>query len=194
MRKLARFDIMDYVLYEERRAELRQNIARIKEPRRIFLGEKVLFLFENTEMVRDHVLETIWVEKLFSERDLLRQLEIFNPLIANQGELRCTMIILGNADWERPKRMKPWKELSSHIYLILNDGRKVYAQTPESSFINQHPGTLRVLNFNCGNNYPVILGSDHSEFKLEKKLSLLQQSALREDLHITNNTIHKNIH
>ena len=143
MRKLARFDIMDYVLYEERRAELRQNIARIKEPRRIFLGEKVLFLFENTEMVRDHVLETIWVEKLFSERDLMRQLEIFNPLIANQGELRCTMIILGNADWERPKRMKPWKELSSHIYLILNDGRKVYAQTPESSVINQHPGTLQ---------------------------------------------------
>ncbi|MBI2519191.1 MAG: DUF3501 family protein [Bdellovibrio sp.] len=194
MRKLERYDIMDYMLYEEKRSELRHHIAKMKEPRRIFLGDQLLFIFENTEMVRDHVLETIRIDKLFSEHDLLRQLEIFNPLLANAGELRCTMIVLGTSDWDGPKRVKPLKELSVHIYLILNDGRKVYAQAPETASINQYPGTLKVLNFICGNNYPVLIGSDHREYKLEKKLSPLQQNALREDLESTSNVIHRDLH
>ena len=56
MRKLERSDITDFVTYQEKRAELRRDIQKVKRPRRIFLGDKLLFLFENTEMVRDHVL------------------------------------------------------------------------------------------------------------------------------------------
>lgn len=184
MRKLERSDIMDYMSYQEKRAELRRDIARIKKPRRIFLGEKLLFLFENSEMVRDHVLETISLEKLFSEHDLLRQLEVFNPLIGEKGELRCTMIILDDVDWEKPKRMKLWKELASHVYLILNDGQKIYGTAPEIIVANQHPCSFRVLNFKCGDRYPIALGTDYDigGYKLEVKLSSSQQRALREDL------------
>jgi len=183
VRKLERFDIMDPLLYEEKRAELKRHIVKIKEPRRVFLGDKLLFIFENTEMVRDHIQEKIRTDKIFREHDVLRQLEIFNPLIADAGELRCTMIVLSNADWERPHKIRPWKDLVSHIYFILDDGRKVYAQAAELAVINQHPGTLRVLTFFCGTQFPVIIGSDFKEYKIEKKLTVSQQKALQEDLH-----------
>ncbi len=194
MRKLERYDLMDYVQYEEKRAEFRLNSTKIKEPRRIFLGDKLLFIFENTEMVRDHVLETIRIEKLFSEHDLLRQLDIYNPLIADAGEIRCTMIILGHTDWEKPEKIKPWKELSSHIYLVSNEGRKIYAHTPDFPSINQHPGTLRVLSFMCGNEYPVAIGSDYKDYKLEAKLRDSQQKALQEDLTVKENVLRPTLH
>ncbi|MBI2519189.1 MAG: DUF3501 family protein [Bdellovibrio sp.] len=194
MRKLQRFDIMDYLLYEEKREELRRNIMKIKRPRRIFIKDKLLFLFENTEMVRDHVLETIRLEKLFSEHDLLRQLDVFNPLIGEHGELRCTMIVLNSLDWERPKRMKMWKELASHIYLVLDDGQKVYAQIPEIPAINRHPCSIRVLKFVCGSHYPVKIGSDFSDLKVEEKLSVAQQKALREDLAASSNILEPALH
>ncbi|MEK6625913.1 MAG: DUF3501 family protein [Bdellovibrionota bacterium] len=191
MRKLERSDIMDFITYQEKRAELRRDIQKVKRPRRIFLGDKLLFLFENTEMVRDHVLETINLEKLFSEHDLLRQLEVFNPLIADQGELRCTMIILNDVDWEKAKRVKLWRELASHVYIISNDGRKIYSRAPAIAVVNQHPCSFRVLSFDCGNQYPVVIGTDYEigGYKLEAKLTMSQQKALREDLNAMNNII-----
>ncbi|MBI2519187.1 MAG: DUF3501 family protein [Bdellovibrio sp.] len=188
MRKLERFDVMDYVQCEVKRAELKRTLPKLKRPRRIFLGNKLLFLFENTEIIRAHVLENIGQEKLFSERDLLRQIEVFNPLIAEQGELRCTMIILNDIEWERAKRIRLWKELVPHIYLILNQGRKIFAEAPWIPVANQHPCSMRVLKFDCGNQFPIKIGSNYSadpEYQGEEKLSTAQQKALREDLHIT---------
>ena len=185
MRKLERFDIMDYVQCEEKRAEVRRNGVKQKKARRLFLGERLLFLFENTDIVRAHIFENISHGKLFSEHDLIRQLEVFNQLIAEPGELRCTMIIFGNADCERAKRIKLWKGLPSHIYLVLRDGRKIHAQAPEIPMVNQHPCSMRVLKFACGNQYPVKIGSDYSsesEYQAEAELSISQQRALREDL------------
>ncbi len=195
MKKLERSDLMDFMAYDEQKASLRRNIWRIKRPRRIFVGDKLLFLFENTEMVRDHVLETISLEKLFSEHDLIRQLDFFNPLIGEPGELRCTMIMLNNDDWEKPTRIKLWRELAAHVYLILDDGRKIYAQIPEISVVNQHPCSFRLLSFPCGNNYPVILGTDAvmSGNKLETKLTTSQQKALKEDLATDESEIYNNL-
>ncbi len=186
MRKLERFDVMDYVLYEDKRQELTHNVKKIKDLRRIFLGDKLLFLFENTEIVKNHALGSIARAKLFTEHDLIRQLEVFNELIPDEGELKCTMIILNDVDWERTKRVKLWEDLSSHIYLILNDGRKVYGEAPETSVVNQHPCSMRLLKFFCGDDhYPVKIGSDYTsdhEYHLEETLSHAQQRALQEDL------------
>ena len=187
MRKLQRFDVMDYVQCEEKRAELARALPKLKRPRRIFLGDKLLFLFENTEIIKAHVLECIGQEKLFSERDLLRQIEVFNPLIADSGELRCTMVILNNIDWEREERVQLWQDLASHIYLILSDGRKVFAEVPQIPVANRHPCSMRVLKFVCDHHYPVKIGSNYSadcEYNREEELSKAQQKALQEDLNI----------
>jgi len=185
MRKLQRFDIMDYAQVEEKYQEFKKKLDQTKKFRRIFLGEKLLFLFENTDMVKNHILETVRRDKLFDEHDLNRLLDIYNQLIAGPGELRCTMIILNDIEWERSKRVKLWKELSAHIYLVMDDGHKVYGESPEVLVANQHPCSMRVLKFACGNQFPKSLGADYpddSGYYKEIKLTTSQQNALHEDL------------
>ncbi len=198
MRKLERSDIMDYLMYQEMKEEFRLKIYKMKKARRIFLGDKLLFIFDNTEMVKNRILETIEHEKLFLEQDLVRQLDFFNPLIAGPGELRCSMIVLNDdLGWEKSKRIKFWHDLAAHIYFVLDNGTTIYAEKPQISELNQHPCSMRLLKFFCGNHFPIKIGSDYfldSEYQREERLTNLQQQVLREDLNILQVPVATTIH
>mgnify|MGYP000219825156 CR=1 FL=1 len=94
MKPVDRSEILDYVTYDERRAELRPRAMAAKATRRVVLaGGTLTFLFENRDTVRYQVQEMMRTERIVKEADVLHELHTYNELLGGPGELGCTLLI-----------------------------------------------------------------------------------------------------
>ena len=80
-RKVARSELLDYQTYDDQRDGLRDEIMRIKQPRRIHLGDELTFLFENTETIRYQIQEMMRAERIVKEAAIQHELDTYNGLL-----------------------------------------------------------------------------------------------------------------
>ena len=105
MKRVTRQEILDYVTYEEQRDKFRKNIMKIKELRRINVAGVLSFLFENTDTVRYQIQEMIRVERIVKETDIQHEINTYNELLGDSGELGCTLLIEIDDPDERDEKL-----------------------------------------------------------------------------------------
>ncbi len=127
-RKVERSEILDYVTYEEQRKQIRASAMKAKEKRRIHLGENLTLLFENHETVRYQILEMIRAERIVKEADIQHEIDTYNELLGEEGEIGCTLLIEIEEPKEREKKLKEWLGLPEKVYVKLEDGTKIFAK------------------------------------------------------------------
>ncbi len=182
MKKIQRTDILDYVTYEDRRTEIRESAMRVKDARRIHLGDHLTFLFENTETIRYQVLEMVRAEKIVRETDIQHELETYNELIGGPGEICATLLIeIEDADL-RAKKLVEWVGLPEKLYLKLEDGSRAYAQADERQNEDAKISSVQFLRFSCGGQTPTAIGCGHPGCENESPLTESQVNALAVDL------------
>jgi len=93
MKKLELDDILGLERYEQARPELRKRIIGMKKNRRVSVGDRVTFVFENRETMRFQVQEMVRAERIVDLDKLRDELEVYNELIPAAGELSATMLI-----------------------------------------------------------------------------------------------------
>lgn len=93
MKKLAVADITPLADYEAERAEFRRRIIALKAHRRIAVGDLITLVFENRETVRFQIQEMVRVERIHDEGKIHEELEVYNGLIPDEGELSATLFI-----------------------------------------------------------------------------------------------------
>ncbi len=93
MEKLALNDIKDLRDYERSREEYRNKIIALKKIRRISLGPIVTLLFENRETILFQIQEMARAEKIMSDKGIQEELDAYNPLIPEMGQLSATLFI-----------------------------------------------------------------------------------------------------
>jgi hypothetical protein len=92
-RKLTMDDIVDLRAYEREREEFRARVIEQKRLRRVPVGPIVTCLFENTDTIRLQIQEMARVERMLRDEQIQEELDIYNPLIPDAGELSATMFI-----------------------------------------------------------------------------------------------------
>src|SRR3954453_12803271 len=92
-RKLTLDDITDLRAYERERAEFRADIIELKKRRRVGVGPFVTLVFENRDTVRFQVQEMARAERIADDDAIQAELDVYNPLIPQPGELVATMFI-----------------------------------------------------------------------------------------------------
>lgn len=92
-RKLTIDDIDDIRAYERDRDVFRQHVIELKRKRRVGVGPFISFVFENRDTVRFQIQEMARVEKIASDEGIQTELDIYNPLVPDPGELCATMFI-----------------------------------------------------------------------------------------------------
>ena len=182
MNKVLREEIVDYVSYGEKRSETRKKLIDIKEQRRIHVGENLTFLFENRDTVKYQVQEMMWVEKIVREKDILHEIETYNELIGQQGELGCTLLIEIDSQEKRTKLLVDWMGLPEKIYGLKSDGTKVRADFDHRQVGEERLSSVQYLKFNFGEEAPVALGVDHPKLNIEISLNESQRDSLQLDL------------
>jgi hypothetical protein len=86
-------DIEDLRAYERGRAEYRRKVIELKRRRRVAVGPIVSFVFENRETVRSQIQEMARAERMVSDEQIQKELDVYNPLIPGPGELSATLFI-----------------------------------------------------------------------------------------------------
>ena len=182
MVNVKREEILDYVTYDEKRSEIRSNIMKIKEPRRINVGGILSFLFENKDTVRYQIQEMIRVERIVKEEDILHEINTYNEILGKSGELGCTLLIEIDDPNERNEKLNQWIDLPKHLFLKLEDKRKVYAKFDDRQIGESRLSSVQYIKFDTEGVTPIAIGSDFSLFLSETILSQDQKNALQDDL------------
>ncbi|MEX0665187.1 MAG: DUF3501 family protein [Acidimicrobiia bacterium] len=93
MRKLSTSDIKDLREYERERDEFRAEIIATKNRRRLNLGDLISIVFENTDTMRFQIQEMARAEKMLRDEQIAHEINTYNQLLPETGELSGTMFI-----------------------------------------------------------------------------------------------------
>jgi hypothetical protein len=105
MKKITLADLLTVEAYEAQRPAIRQAIMDHKKTRRVPLGPNAMVHFEDYMVMRYQVLETIRAEKIREDKDILEELEAYNPLIPDGKNLKATFMLEYPDASERKERL-----------------------------------------------------------------------------------------
>ena len=91
--KLTIDDIADLRAYERERDAFRDHVIALKKKRRIAVGPIITLVFENRDTVRFQIQEMARAERMLTDEAIQTELDIYNPLIPESGQLAATMFI-----------------------------------------------------------------------------------------------------
>lgn len=183
MKLVERAEILDFVTYEEQRPEIQAAALAAKRLRRIVVGQCLTFLIENRVTMRYQVLEMIRTEKIVRESDIQHEIDTYNELIGQGGELGVTLLVGLEDPAQRDENLRRWTALPSHVYALLADGTRVRARWDERQISDDRLSSVQYLKFPVGGRVPAAFGIDFAgELVAETALTAEQQAAIAGDL------------
>jgi hypothetical protein len=182
MKLIAREDVLDYVTYNEKRDDVRGRIMELKKPRRVFVGEHLTFLFENTDTMLYQVQEMMRAEQIVREADITHEIATYNEVLGGPGELGCTLLIEIADPAERDIKLRAWHALPRHLYVKLESGELVRAKFDERQVGEERLSSVQYIKFDTKGAVPVAVGCSLPELTVEHVLASEQRKVLAEDL------------
>ena len=146
MRKIERADILSLADYEAVRDARRVSVREARKHRRVQLCALVALVFENRESMILQVHEMCRAERIADEAKIAEEIEVYNDLVPDAGELRATMLI------EVTDRDAMDRELTrlvgiEHHAALLNDGERLPAIPLEPRERTDRTSAVHFLRF-----------------------------------------------
>lgn len=138
--KLILSDIADQRAYERERQDFRAHIIDLKKRRRVHVGPVLTVLFENRDTIRFQIQEMARVEKLTTDEAIQNELDTYNPLVPDAGQLCATVFIELTTD----EQLREWlpKLVGIEQSLLLQLGEGAGAQRVRAITDEAHAGQL----------------------------------------------------
>jgi len=131
MNAIARDTLMTLEAYAKCRKEFREKVLAHKKHRKIFLGDHVTLIFEDELTIRYQIQEMLRAEKIFEERDILNELEAYNPLVPDGSNWKATMMIEYTDPEQRRQALARLKGIEDRVWICVEGGERVYAIADE---------------------------------------------------------------
>jgi hypothetical protein len=93
MSKVTLDEIVGPERYEQLRPAVRQRTIEMKKHRRVAVGDRVTFVFENHDTMLFQIQEMVRAEHLTDLDRIRDEIDVYNALIPADGELSTTMLI-----------------------------------------------------------------------------------------------------
>lgn len=130
-RKLGLADIADVRAYERERDEFRPHVIELKRRRRVHLGTIVTLVFENRDTIRFQIQEMARVEKLTTDAEIQIELDTYNPMVPEPGQLCATMFLELTSDEQMREWLSKLVNVENSVLLDLANGDSVRAVVDE---------------------------------------------------------------
>jgi hypothetical protein len=191
MQKIALGEIKNLYEYEKVRDAFRRDVIALKARRRIAVGDRLSFVFENRQTVLFQIQEMIRAERIVTDERIQDEVDVYNDLIPDPGQLSATLFI----EIEDRDRIKP--ELDR--FMGIDEGRHVWLQVGREFAIagefeagHSKEDKLAAVHFvrftlpeparRAFAREPVALVVDHPGYRARTELSAEARTALLEDL------------
>ena len=190
MRKLTVDDIVDLRAYERERSEFRARVIETKKRRRIGLGPLMTIVFENTDTMRFQVQEMARAERMLRDEQIAHEVETYNELIPEPGELSGTLFIEITEDADLRAWLPKLVGIQRHVWVEVVGERVPAVEVDEERLTREDEITSTVhylrFQFTPGQQAafaagPVRLVVDHPEYRAEVELTHEQRVELASD-------------
>ena len=131
MSQIARDSLLSLEAYAKERKAFRERVIAHKKNRTIRLGEHVTLLFEDELTIRYQIQEMLRIERIFEEAGIRHELEAYNPLVPDGGNLKATMLIEYPDIAERKKMLESLKGIERKAWVQIEGCERVYAIADE---------------------------------------------------------------
>ncbi len=86
-------EVKNIIDYEKIRNDFRKKIIKMKDQRRLKIGELVTLTFENRYTVAFQIEEMMRIERIIDDAKIKTEVETYNALIPKEDELSATMFV-----------------------------------------------------------------------------------------------------
>ncbi len=124
-RKLTVADIDDIRAYERIRKTFRTEMIALRDRRRVSVGTLVSLAFENRQTIRFQIQEMARVEGITTDQGIQQELDAYNPLIPEQGQLGATLFIELTSDEAIREWLPKLVGIENAVVLRLPNGDEV---------------------------------------------------------------------
>ena len=192
MDKLTREDLFSLEQYAEQRADFRARVLEHKKSRRIEIGPNLSLYFEDRLTIQYQVQEMLRIEKIFEAEGIEEELTVYNALIPDGGNLKCTAMLEFADEAVRRKRLaelvaiehEVWVQVDGHdkIFAISNEDleRSTEEKTSAVHFMRFELSTEMINALRSGAR--LSFGTDHAGYPYETDVSAETREALLKDL------------
>jgi hypothetical protein len=97
-------DIADQRAYERERDQFRSDVIAVKKLRRISIGPVITLTFESRMTIRFQVQEMARAEKMTTDEQIQHELDVYNRLLPEPGELSATLFLELTSD----EQLRTW--------------------------------------------------------------------------------------
>ena len=175
MPQIARDSLMTLEAYAKQRKEFRARVIEHKKVRTVHVGEHVTLQFEDELTIRYQVQEMLRIERIFEEGGIQEELDAYNPLIPDGGNLKATMMIEYPDPVERQRMLAKLKGVEDRTWIQVEGCERVYAIADEDLERENADKTSSVhfLRFELGDEMRkalkygvgIAVGIDHPEYR-----------------------------
>jgi hypothetical protein len=173
MRGVRRSEVLDLVAYEKIRPEFLERTIALKKPRRISVGDRLTFIFENRDTVLFQIQEMLRAERAVKEEKIEEEIGVYNELVPRADELSATLMI------EIPETKRIRAELDrlvgidEHVFLDIGH-ETVRATFDPKQFESDRISAVQYVRFPlgptlarrfCDRNVVVQLRVDHPNYR-----------------------------
>jgi hypothetical protein len=191
MKKVQRNELMSFAAYEEIRPHFRARMIEQKQRRRVLIGEHMSLVFENHDSVLLQVLEMLRTERISDEQAIQHELDTYNELVPEPGNLSGTLFIEYSDKDQRADMLQRFSSLRTAMLLWIGD--KSFAARFATHFgeeMDRLPA-VNYLTFAVGASYaPQLLDPavsarievTHPDYPIKQELSRPAREQLARDL------------
>ena len=192
MQKMTLGDMQPIAEYELARDSYRREIMEHKRPRRVNLGPDLGITFEDRRTMLFQVQEMMRAEEMVEPAVIQEELDIYNSLIPEPGELSATLFIeITQAEQIKPQ-LQRFIGLTEGDRLWLEAGaERSYARFEEGRSTEDQISAVHYIRFDVNaqlqqaladTSRPARLGIDHRDYRHLVDLSAETRQALLADL------------
>jgi hypothetical protein len=192
MPAILRSSLLTLEAYARDRVAFRTRVLEHKRHRALSLGGNITLLFEDELTVRYQVQEMLRIEKTFEEAGIQDELDAYNPLIPDGGNLKATMLIEYEDPAERAQALARLIGVERRVYLQVQGQARAYAiadedmdrenadKTSAVHFLRFEFTPQDIAAFRSG--APVAAGVDHPRYPVRiEEIAPQVQAALAAD-------------
>jgi len=191
MKPLTQTDLLPLEQYARERAAFRTRVLAHKRDRKIRIGEHVTLLFEDRLTIQYQIQEMLRAEKIFEAEGIAEELDSYNPLIPDGGNLKCTMLIEYDDVEVRKRELLRLRNIEHEVQLLVGDRAPIKAVADEDlprsndektaavHFLRFELDAGAVADFKRGAN--AMFRIEHPHCRAEAILSNAQRKALASD-------------
>jgi hypothetical protein len=191
MATITRDTLLTLEAYAKQRKDFRARVLVHKRDRTVHLGEHVTLLFEDELTVRYQIQEMLRIEKTFEEAGIQDELDVYNPLVPDGGNLKATMLVEYEDVDERRVALARLRGIEDAIWVRVAEFPAVRAiadedldrsneqKTSSVHFLRFELDAPMIAAWKAGQS--VVVGVDHPAYRVEVALAEPGRDALKAD-------------